>query len=91
MLLRLSAITPVCQNKKCPLVLSFDQSRTYVASWRYVRSSRKIEITGHTPGDRSPMKISATKLRENIYAIVDEMARTGIPVEIERKAERRIC
>ncbi len=30
------------------------------------------------------MKLTATKLRENIYAILDQILATGEPVEIER-------
>jgi sugar/nucleoside kinase (ribokinase family) len=30
------------------------------------------------------MKLTATKLRENIYAILDQVLATGQPVEIER-------
>jgi hypothetical protein len=32
--------------------------------------------------------ITASKLRENIYRIVDEVLKTGIPVEIERRGQR---
>lgn len=28
--------------------------------------------------------LSATKLRQNLYQILDEVARTGVPVEVER-------
>lgn len=31
------------------------------------------------------MAITASKLRENVYRILDEAIETGIPVEIERK------
>ena len=31
------------------------------------------------------MSISATKLRQNLYSILDRLIETGIPVEIERK------
>jgi len=31
------------------------------------------------------MKVSASKLRESIYPILDEVLRTGIPVEIVHK------
>lgn len=31
------------------------------------------------------MTITASKLRENIYQILDEVAETGVPVEIVRK------
>jgi hypothetical protein len=31
------------------------------------------------------MKLTASKLRENIYKILDEVLETGVPVEIERK------
>jgi hypothetical protein len=31
------------------------------------------------------MALTASKLRENIYRILDEVLETGIPVEIERK------
>jgi prevent-host-death family protein len=31
------------------------------------------------------MTITASKLRENIYRILDEVAETGIPVEVVRK------
>ena len=30
------------------------------------------------------MKVTASRLRENIYKILDEVLETGIPVEIER-------
>jgi prevent-host-death family protein len=33
------------------------------------------------------MAISVTKLRANLYAIVDRVIETGVPVEIERKGE----
>ncbi|MGR3175028.1 MAG: type II toxin-antitoxin system Phd/YefM family antitoxin [Candidatus Scalindua sp.] len=32
--------------------------------------------------------ITASKLRENIYRILDEIARTGIPVEIDRNGHK---
>jgi antitoxin (DNA-binding transcriptional repressor) of toxin-antitoxin stability system len=31
------------------------------------------------------MKVTASHLRQNIYAILDEALETGVPVEIERK------
>jgi hypothetical protein len=31
------------------------------------------------------MAISASRLRENIYSILDEVLASGIPVEVERK------
>lgn len=31
------------------------------------------------------MRITASKLRENVYRILDEVLATGVPVEIERK------
>jgi len=34
------------------------------------------------------MTISVTKLRANLYEIVDRIIETGKPVEIERKGER---
>jgi len=34
------------------------------------------------------MAISVTKLRSNLYQIVDRVLETGVPVEIERKGER---
>ena len=34
------------------------------------------------------MPISVTKLRANLYEIVDRVIETGMPVEIERKGER---
>lgn len=33
------------------------------------------------------MKITASKLRENVYAILDEALETGVPVEITRKGQ----
>ena len=33
------------------------------------------------------MSMSASKLRENIYRILDEILETGIPVEIERRGK----
>jgi hypothetical protein len=34
------------------------------------------------------MAISVTKLRANLYEIVDRVIETGMPVDIERKGER---
>jgi prevent-host-death family protein len=34
------------------------------------------------------MATSVTKLRANLYEIVDRVIETGVPVEIERKGER---
>jgi hypothetical protein len=34
------------------------------------------------------MSLTASKLRENIYKILDQVAETGIPVEIIRKGKR---
>ena len=34
------------------------------------------------------MSLSASKLRENIYRILDQVLETGIPVEIERRGKR---
>jgi prevent-host-death family protein len=34
------------------------------------------------------MTLTASKLRENIYKILDEVADTGIPVEITRKGKK---
>lgn len=34
------------------------------------------------------MAIKASKLRENIYQLLDEVARTGVPLEIDRKGKR---
>lgn len=31
------------------------------------------------------MAISSTKLRENIYQILDEVLKTGLPIEVRRK------
>lgn len=33
------------------------------------------------------MKITATRLRQNLYRILDEVLETGEPVEIERKGK----
>jgi hypothetical protein len=33
------------------------------------------------------MRVTATRLRQNIYAILDQVLETGIPVEIERKGQ----
>ncbi len=33
------------------------------------------------------MKITASKLRENIYSILDQALETGIPVEVVRKGK----
>lgn len=33
------------------------------------------------------MKLSATKLRQNLYQVLDEVLDKGIPVEIERKGK----
>jgi hypothetical protein len=34
------------------------------------------------------MKITASKLRENIYKILDQVLETGAPVEIERRGRK---
>ena len=34
------------------------------------------------------MKITASKLRENVYKLLDEVLETGTPVEIERRGRR---
>jgi PHD/YefM family antitoxin component YafN of YafNO toxin-antitoxin module len=34
------------------------------------------------------MSISATKLRQNLYNILDKILESGIPVEIERKGKK---
>jgi antitoxin (DNA-binding transcriptional repressor) of toxin-antitoxin stability system len=39
------------------------------------------------PGKEIAMTVSATKLRENIYQILDEVLETGVPVEVERKGK----
>ena len=31
------------------------------------------------------MRVTASKLRENVYRILDEVIETGVPVEIERR------
>ncbi len=33
------------------------------------------------------MRVSASKLRENIYSILDEVLESGVPVEIKRKGK----
>jgi hypothetical protein len=33
------------------------------------------------------VKLTASKLRENIYKILDDVLETGVPVEIERKGK----
>ena len=33
----------------------------------------------------TPMSLSLTQLRANLYKIVDQIIETGVPVEIERK------
>ncbi len=34
------------------------------------------------------MKITASKLRENIYKVLDQVLATGTPIEIERRGRR---
>ena len=34
------------------------------------------------------MPISATKLRANLYKVLDRVARSGVPVEVEHKGRR---
>ncbi len=34
------------------------------------------------------MTVSSTKLRENIYALLDEVLATGTPLEVERKGRK---
>jgi antitoxin (DNA-binding transcriptional repressor) of toxin-antitoxin stability system len=33
------------------------------------------------------MRVTATKLRENVYQILDEALKTGVPVEVIRKGK----
>ena len=33
------------------------------------------------------MRVTATKLRQNVYAILDQVIEKGIPVEVERKGK----
>ncbi len=33
------------------------------------------------------MRVTATKLRENVYQILDEAIKTGVPVEVVRKGK----
>lgn len=33
-------------------------------------------------------KITASKLRENVYRILDEVLKKGVPIEIERKGKK---
>ena len=44
----------------------------------YVRSKATLE----------GMKVTASKLRENIYQLLDQVLETGAPVEIERRGRR---
>lgn len=37
---------------------------------------------------QSPMAITASRLRDNVYRILDEVLDTGTPVEIERRGQR---
>ena len=37
------------------------------------------------------MNMTASKLRENIYQVLDEVLKTGIPIEISRKVEITIA
>lgn len=34
------------------------------------------------------MTVSSTKLRENVYALLDEVLETGTPLEVERKGRK---
>lgn len=34
------------------------------------------------------MKLNATKLRANLYKVIDQVIQTGIPVEIERNGKK---
>lgn len=36
------------------------------------------------------MALTASKLRENIYKILDRVAETGVPVEIMRRSRARV-
>src|ERR1035438_4109741 len=50
--------------------------RTYVTGQSYVWYDYCAEDT---------MRVTASKLRENVYKILDEAIETGVPVEIVRK------
>src|SRR5271165_268294 len=52
------------------------RDRTYVAGWSYVWYDYSVEVA---------MRVTASKLRENVYKILDEAIETGVPVEIVRK------
>lgn len=35
-----------------------------------------------------PFRLTASKLRENVYRVLDQVLETGVPVEIERHGRR---
>ena len=37
---------------------------------------------------RDPTKLTASKLRANVYRVLDQVLETGVPVEIERHGRR---
>ncbi|MEI6337694.1 MAG: type II toxin-antitoxin system Phd/YefM family antitoxin [Verrucomicrobiota bacterium] len=38
--------------------------------------------------DHAVMTVTSTKLRENVYALLDEVLATGNPLEVERKGRK---
>ena len=55
-----------------------DQPETYVNHLTYVRSACHD----------STMTITASRLRANVYKVLDEVLETGTPVEIARRGQR---
>ena len=57
--------------------------------WRISKNisvdSRTSRVTTRTYDKNSRMVVTASKLRENIYKILDEIVETGVPVEVTRK------
>lgn len=51
-------------------------------------SGRTYELDNHVRTSIGDMSITASKLRENVYRILDEVLETGVPVEIERRGRR---
>ncbi len=55
--------------------------------WQYRRISEPFRLTNVRFDDYNTyaMKVTASKLRENVYRILDQVLESGTPIEIKRK------
>ncbi len=53
---------------------------------QYVRLGGSVVPGGESVKD--PTRLTVSKLRENVYRVLDQVLETGVPVEIERHGRR---